>query len=68
MTSIPLWRHICSFVVIVAMCYFAYIEQAAGLPAPTWFIGIGSAVISQYLIEFFQNANERRERNRDLGA
>lgn len=55
--KIPLWRHISSFVVIAALCYAAYLEQTVGNPTPSWFVGIGCAVITQYIVEFFQNSN-----------
>jgi hypothetical protein len=57
--KLSVWRHVCSFIVIVAMCVMGYLEQQGVGEAPSWFTGMGFAVVTQYLVEFWQSVNQK---------
>ena len=64
--KIPLWRHISCFVMIAALCILAFFEQRGIGETPVWFVAIGTAVVTQYIVEFFQNANAKKPEDNDV--
>ena len=47
-------RSAATLAVVLTLCACAVLEKMGGAPTPQWFIVLGTAVVTEYIVEYWQ--------------
>ena len=51
-------RSVATIAVIFSLCAMGILEQLGYATAPQWFVVIGTAVVTEYIVEYWQDKND----------